>query len=134
MSTALAKAHAENTALKERNSKSRMKLSRKQRGQMEMAAGVFGGSVSAAGTGIIDARFAKPGKDVATFGESDVPVAPVVGLLIAVGSLALVKTNPSAAAFLGYGGLTAMNIGIYNMTRDKMDEIYADTETKVPPA
>jgi hypothetical protein len=127
MSTALNKVRAEAAKLR-KNSAVRMANIRKNNEKtVVLASGVIGGAVSAAGCAVADSRFKHADKEVATFGEeSDVPVCPVVGIAVAVAGVFIAKKNPATGTFLYEGGKAAVNIGIYNYTRAKMDEYYAE--------
>lgn len=84
--------------------------------------GQVGSKLGAVGCAAMDAKYSVPGQ-ITKFGSSNVPVAPVVGTVVAVGSLLFVKSNPAIAAGLGRLGTFGMDLGIYHGSRGMFEEM-----------
>lgn len=117
--SALDKAKAKNQELMERQRKRAAREKSTKSAIMTEAMGQLGELTGATATAVVDAKFAGAVGDMATFGESNVPAAPVVGFLVGLGSLALIRPAPKAAAFFGRMGTMAAYIGVYHGVRDK---------------
>ena len=89
------------------------------------AAGQTGGAISAISLGALDAKYASS-EGVTTFGESEVPVAPVGGAVLMLAALPLIKISPHAAAFLGRAGMFALDMGLYNFSREKFEAMLGE--------
>jgi hypothetical protein len=122
MSSALARAKSEVEVAK---SKARISTKKaKEKAKMEtifvVAAGGAGTVASSAGCAVVDGKWAKDGKSMATFGESNIPMVPVVGLMTTLAGIGLSFVHKPTGAFFGFGGLNALNIGLYNGVKDKV--------------
>jgi hypothetical protein len=122
MSSALAKAKSEIDVVKTKARISKKKAKEEAKTEMiyTVVAGGLGTAVSSAGCGVVDGKWAKEGKSMATFGESNIPMVPVVGALTTLLGIGVSFVHRPSGAFLGFGGLNALNIGIYNGTKDKV--------------
>lgn len=118
--------------LKEENKKIRASITKKNQEQKrEMGAimtefsGQLGSKVGAVAAAAVDAKWADNPGDMAHFGESSIPVVPVVGALTALASLGLVYAEmPATAAAVGRFGTFGLDLGIYHGARDKFAEMY----------
>jgi hypothetical protein len=122
MSSALTRAKSEIEVVK---SKARISTKKaKEAAKTEMiftvAAGGAGTLVSSAGCAVVDGKWAKEGKLMATFGESKIPMVPTVGLLTTLLGVGVSFVHKPTGAFLGFGGLNAINIGVYNGVKQKV--------------
>jgi len=121
--TALAKAREETARLRKSFASRAKRVAQEKRSLYVHGAGSAGILTAAVGAAIIDAKQAEEGEDQATFGSSKTPIAPVVGGLAALTGVGLaVAGMPTAGAFLGYGGLTNVAIGLYHTVKRKTIE------------
>jgi hypothetical protein len=119
--SALDKAKAENEALRQRQA-ARTKKERSTRSMIvNEVVGEAGAALSAIACAAADAKYADVG-EMATFGKTKVPAAPVVGLFVALGSLALVKAAPTVSTGIRSAGMFAVDLGLYFTARDKVSE------------
>jgi hypothetical protein len=125
MSTKLAKLEAENKQIRKRNREKLQKEKEQTATIMTEASGQAGEVLSAVSLALLDAKLAPSPGDMAKFGSSPVPIAPVIGLVLGLGSLFLVKAAPAAAAFIGRYGTFAVDMGIYFGVREKAEEWFA---------
>lgn len=123
MSTALEKAKADNVKLKQSIAAKNSKAKIEGKAILREAVGQLGSTLGAVGCAALDAKYASAPGDMAHFGESTIPVAPVIGGVIALASLALVKVSPVAAAGVGRFGAFGVDLGIYHGARDKFAEM-----------
>lgn len=128
MSSALAKSRQETADLKTKNRARSTKRKTKEAGLAVMASAIAGSSISAVGCAAVDEKWADSAGNMATFGKSKVPVVPVIGFLSALAAIPLAKASPAGAAFVGWGGIQAVNIGLYQGARDKLREMYDDDD------
>lgn len=128
-STALIKEKEKNKKLKASNAKKRREEADRTEALWGTVAGVGGATLASVGSAMVDAKFAKEEDKMATFGDSNVPIVPVMGALSGALGVGLHMAGaPTIGKFFGWGGVQSMGIGIYEGTKDRARKMFEDDD------
>lgn len=121
---ALQKEKEKNAKLKRSNAERARKRKNVRETILVEGMGQLGEATASAGMAVTDAKFAAGPGEMATFGDSAIPIGPVVGLGMGLASLALIKPAPAAASFIGRAGTQMVWLGVYNGVRGKAEDYF----------
>lgn len=116
----LKKLEQENSRLKMTRLKAAARAKLQDKSVVREAAGAVGGSLGAALTAVADSKVnggAAPG-DMATIGDTRIPIAPTVGAVLVVGAILIAKRMPATASFVGRAGMAPVDIALYQGVRN----------------